>query len=86
VGEFLETFQSFGLRKQRADAGVDNRQIGAAYIEPLPVMPSLTVGRTSRLVPSSTTWAISIAGRSGAPSIKPARPTVQELILFCCRS
>jgi hypothetical protein len=79
VGEFLETFQSFGLRKQRADAGVDNRQS-------LSVMPSLTVGRTSRLVPSSTTWAISIAGRSGAPSIKPARPTVQELILFCCRS
>ena len=30
--------------------------------------------------------AISAARRNGAPSIRPARQTVQELILFCCRS
>ena len=34
--------------------------------------PRVTMGRTSRLCPSSTTRAISAARRNGAPSIRPA--------------
>jgi hypothetical protein len=42
----------------------------------------VTIGRTCKFGPSSTTRAISAARRSGAPSSKPpARPTVQAFIL-----